>query len=277
VPGTGIIGRGKRSIEAIEGEAVVCGDVIELYVYDRVQERHRGIASGKKRQPAAPERQERFREQNRNRARRMCRRLINSNVRQHGAFEPVFLTLTFKENVTDLNEAHRLFKLFIMRVNHRYNLTVKYVGVWEIQKGRREKYGVSVIHYHVVLFNLPFIDVNEIREKVWKQGFIKLNAIEGVYNLGSYVTKYMTKDNGDIPDGRKSYFTSRGLDRPQSTTNPDDVQEIIREVEEGSAAIVYRNEYESAYQGRVTYCIITFRVVASILAQRASLKEGKRT
>ncbi len=54
------------------------------------------------------------------RAKKQLRRLINANAGQYGReFTTKFLTLTFKENITDPKEANYLFTKFIKRLNYK--------------------------------------------------------------------------------------------------------------------------------------------------------------
>ena len=101
-----------------------------------------------------------------------------------------FLTLTFKENLQDIETANREFTLFIKRLK-RYlkNQQLKYIATWELQQR-------GAIHYHLVLFSVPYIKNDKLSE-IWGNGFIKINKIkETVKNeaVGVYITKYFVKD-----------------------------------------------------------------------------------
>jgi hypothetical protein len=101
---------------------------------------------------------------------------------------------------------------FIQRLNEHLNgrkckAQIKYVVVPEFQKR-------GAIHYHVLFFNLPYIKANELR-KIWKHGFIKVNAIDQVDNVGAYISKYMGKGVEDKRMyGKKCCWGSRGLLEP---------------------------------------------------------------
>lgn len=145
-----------------------------------------------------------------NRARKELRRLINCNL------EPCskFLTLTFAENIQDLDKANNEFKKFIKRFNYYYKIKLKYSVVIEFQKR-------GAIHYHAILYNL----VQKIKpkdvERLWKNGFVKINKIDNVDNVGAYICKYMTKTNDDRLRSRKMYFCSKGLEKPKIIREPD--------------------------------------------------------
>ena len=174
-----------------------------------------------------------------NRAKNNLRRIINSNV----TGRDTFLTLTFKDNFSDLVQAKIYFKRFIQQMK-RYGFNLKYCYVVEFQKR-------GAIHFHVILFNSGFIDVHII-EKAWKHGFIKINHIDNVDNVGAYVVKYMNKD---MNDGRLKncdlYGRSRGLKKPIETNNPQEVAGLLEGL---SNNLVYSNTYSNDYKGTCVYC-----------------------
>ncbi len=164
------------------------------------------------------------------RARRNLIDTINTNVfgwkDEEGApYPPVFLTLTFKDNITNIPEANYEYTKFIRRMNwEAYDSKqsiLKYVVVIEFQKR-------GSIHYHVILFNLPYIHKTTVAD-VWGHGFIKIKMIEDVSDVGFYVTKYMSKDFDDPRlEKNKSYFVSKGLLKPTIIYTEGLINEIKR-------------------------------------------------
>ena len=133
-----------------------------------------------------------------------------------------FLTLTFKENIQDIERANREFTLFIKRLK-RYlkNQQLKYIATWELQQR-------GAIHYHLVLFSVPYIDNKKLGE-LWANGFIKINKIkETVKNeaVGVYITKYFVKDLEKKANQKKAYFCSRNLIKPKETKKKLDFNEM---------------------------------------------------
>lgn len=133
-----------------------------------------------------------------------------------------FLTLTFKENIQDIERANREFTLFIKRLK-RYlkNQQLKYIATWELQQR-------GAIHYHLVLFSVPYIDNKKLGE-LWANGFIKINKIkETVKNeaVGVYITKYFVKDLEKKANQKKAYFCSRNLIKPKETKKKLDFDEM---------------------------------------------------
>lgn len=166
-------------------------------------------------------------------------RLVNMNFTEHSKF----LTLTFAENVTDLDQAHTEFDKFNKRMRRKYG-DYKYAAVVEFQKR-------GAVHYHTIS-NLPYIPKDELA-RIWRQGFVRINDIAHVDNVGAYLSKYMTKENADIRlRGRKSYFASKGLDRPLILKGEQaDIVMDMYQLE--TKKEVYASCYESEHHGLITY------------------------
>lgn len=70
---------------------------------------------------------------------------------------------------------------------------------------------------------------SSILQEVWGNGFIKINKIDDIDNVGAYICKYLTKINSDSRlKGRKCYFNSRGLKKPVQVYLDDDELEDIK-------------------------------------------------
>lgn len=216
---------------------IIAGNQIEIYKYEN--DIIYGFKDKKKKSKgrqsvASEEDKEVNREKVFKRARTELRRLINSNVEE----DSKFLTLTFKDNVTDLDFANNEFKKFIKRLNYHFNIKVKYSCVIEFQKR-------GAIHYHVILYNLRGkIDLHKL-SSIWSNGFIKLNKIKGVDNVGAYICKYMTKTDDKRLEGRKMYFNSRNLNKPTEIKEPEVVSAVESSLQ--SQAPKYSNTFSNEY------------------------------
>lgn len=225
---------------------ITSGDIVEIFEYERP------VILGKSRNAlgraveASEEDKRETRKKTLSQSHSYVRRLINANVKAWGE-SPKFVTLTFAENVQDIPTANYEFKKFRQRLEYEYKIKLKYLVVMEFQKR-------GAIHYHAIMFNLPFIE-NEKLAMIWGNGFIKINAIDQVTNIGVYVTKYMTKENyeeakSDRLIGKKSYFTSRGLIKPQETIDK-------KEIEQSEAVLspikTYEANFENDYLGKINY------------------------
>lgn len=217
------------------------------------------------------------REKNMQRAKGKIIDLINSNVyqwkdRNLKPYKPMFLTLTFKENITDLDFAHNEFTNFIKRLNYEARgwkiAFLKYLAVVEFQKR-------GAIHYHIIFFNLPYLDrIYDKLYNLWSWGSRNVKPIDSVHNVGKYMCKYLTKDvESDRLRGRKIYFTSRDLKKPIIIRDPDIVWCIIRRLPEETKTFEYDNESE--YFGTITksYYNLKNNLIISEQIQREVLDE----
>lgn len=232
-------------------KVVVSGDIIEVYRYER------GIFKGKVNECGragygfiTDEQRTKNREVSLMRARRELRRIVNANIGKWGDDVTCkFVTLTFKDNIKDLDMANYEFRQFIKRLNYMVYgekcSNLMYTAVVEFQKR-------GAVHYHVIFYNLPFMKADLLAE-VWGNGFIKINKIDDVDNVGAYVCKYLTKDNcDDRLRGRRSYFNSRGLKKPIEEFLDDDGLENIKRSLPGQA-MTYKGEFENEFVGKIEY------------------------
>lgn len=124
-----------------------------------------------------------------------------------------FMTLTFKENITDIEYTNKEFNKFIKRLNYKIYKTkksqLKYLAVWEKQKR-------GAIHYHIIFFSLPYIKNKELTA-IWGHGFVKINKIDvdSKDNRGRYVSKYFSKDIDIKNYKQKAFFKSQNLKLPE--------------------------------------------------------------
>jgi len=173
------------------------------------------------------------------RTRTKIRRAINANP----DFDK-FLTLTFAENLQDIKKANRHFSLFIERLNYAYPNT-KHLAVIEFQKR-------GAVHYHM-LSNLGYVPASKISE-IWKNGFVKINKIKNVDNVGAYVCKYLQKEvfEGKMKN-KKKYFCSRNLEKPVEIFDSKEIENISSFYNLSSAQPVYKSQFDSIYTGGVKY------------------------
>lgn len=116
-----------------------------------------------------------------------------------------FLTLTFKDHITDLGESNKKFNLFIKRLKYHYP-DLKYLAVPEFTKSGR-------VHYHILL-DLQYVKA-DVLSAIWSHGFIKINRVDKVSNLGVYISKYISKDlMNENTKYKKKFFVSVNCLRP---------------------------------------------------------------
>lgn len=219
--------------------AIVSGNILELYEYEKPV--FKGTEKKIKGRANSPFTSCETKNENRSkvasRARAKVRRTVNSNP-----YLNKFFTLTFSKNITDLQFAWYEFEKFTKRLKTRYK-KFQYVVVVEFQKR-------GAVHYHL-LCNLPYISANELAT-IWGNGFVKINRIDNVDNVGAYITKYMTKDSIDERlIGRKCYAMSRGLNNPTEYTNEKEIEYIMENLENVKRTNSF--EFETDYYGKVVY------------------------
>lgn len=252
--------------EFIAQKAVISGNVVEICEYEfGYSKGYEKNSKGRANQTTTSSEQKTYnRSKVMQRARQRLRRLVNANLDL-----TKFVTLTFKENQTELKQANKAFKDFILRLKYYCKTELsftqlKYVCVVEFQQR-------GAVHYHL-LCNLPYINSNRLNE-IWSHGFVKISRIDNVDNVGAYITKYMSKDAMDARlIGNRSYFTSFNLEQPYVIYNPD----VIAELRKVTAIRKYTTEFVTAELGKITYTQIMCEKSLSIFFHSPPKRKGNR-
>lgn len=239
------------------------GNVIEIYEYGETRavgyevERAAGSVSSNEDYVdyetgeiiTKEERQLQSRRSSNIRARNNLRRLITTNFSNNSKF----LTLTFRENIEDVEVANGVFRDFIRGLNRYLQRVNKpkltYIAVVEFQKR-------GAVHYHLIC-DLKGVGANTIR-KYWLnaskelEGNIDIKNIRHVDNVGAYLVKYMTKADVDLRlVGKKLYQTSRGLKKPKElglAMWKEKDKRILDDLLNGKK-ITYRSQYQDKHTG----------------------------
>ena len=183
-----------------------------------------------------------------------CQRIAKAN---RDSWES-FITLTFKENITDIAYANRIFNAWVSNVR-KLKKDFKYIAVPEFQKR-------GAVHYHI-LSNLGKENTNIIipqKErtektkdlttlfdvKYWSRGFARVDFIKGDYKkIYSYICKYMTKDIDDKLFGKHRYFNSQNLNKPREEfldlSNERDLKHFNDII--NNSSIDYSSQYKDIY------------------------------
>lgn len=233
-----------KVIQKYNTKVIVYGEYYEIYKYEN------NIIKNKKTKHIT---RKRTKEGSRssfslNRTRNTVRRLVSANFTN----QSTFITLTFAENVQDIAEANRKFRLFIRRLRKYLREqgdyavdNFKYLTVIEFQKR-------GAVHYHMIC-TIPYIP-QKIMRSCWIYGFFKVNKTRHVENIGAYVAKYLYKDSSDMRlRGEKAYFTSKNLVRPYEVTDTVAVTAIANEHRSGKYSLVKKNIYKNEFIGKVYY------------------------
>ena len=217
---------------------IITGNVIEVYEYKNYIH---GSGGARTRGKAEAENILKNYANTNQRRRDTIRRLACSNFNNE---YDKFLTLTFADNKTDVKECNTLFKAFIRKLK-KYNDNLKYLAVIEFQNR-------GAVHYHVLL-DIPYIPQNELQD-LWGNGFVFINAISHVDNIGAYVVKYMTKDNKDTRlRGQKAYLFSRNLKKPEKVINHNlkDFYKLEKRIYDKYKLNDLKAEYEADFKSEI--------------------------
>ncbi len=162
---------------------------------------------------------------------RTLRRLIAHNFK--GGIKELWVTLTYKETITDPNTIYNDFKIFIKKIRKHYG-HVEYISVIE----PHAKYGK--FHLHVLLKSPKklYIENSHLAE-LWGKGFTKTKRLSEKDSIANYVVSYLTNldtselnetDNSEsgkksIIKGNRLYLYPKGLRiyrKSKGIINPDE-------------------------------------------------------
>lgn len=191
-------------------------------------------------------------------ARNRCRRLALMNFSE----KDTFMTLTFAENIQDVQYADNEFKKFMKRFNYKYNRKSKFLAVREFQKR-------GAIHYHLLIDwkypsslekeGLRALE-RELGVNTWGHGFVNLKPLKSqkkgdkpVDNVGAYLIKYMTKDLYEKKlSHNKLYLCSKGIKRPLVYIQ-DEARNLLKVKGIDCYSLVFHNEYNNDFLGNIYY------------------------
>jgi hypothetical protein len=258
--------------------AIIAGHVIKLYKYSTVQVCQKGKAckDRQKREDRTEEEKQRDRKRNLWRARNGLIDTINANVDRPWGELLKFFTMSFSDDIFDLKEANREFNKFIKRLEYHIKRKIHYTVIARFQDGKRPggKAGGrdGVIHYHVLFYDLPYVP-HEKLTGIWGRGFVWINAVDDVDNLGVYMVEgYMGKEMEDARlNGQKHYWSSRGLAKPLVMYGREDLS--VKLGIQGREP-VYRKSFVSDYVGVVDYEQYNLKREGKVHARK---KKGRST
>ena len=197
------------------------------------------------------------RKDNAHRASTDFRRLVSSNL--DDKILPLLLTITYKENFTDLKASYYNFKLFIQKLNYTYGKGLKYICVPEFQDR-------GAVHFHVLLWGLPsdillperlkghYENVSPTLGTMWGNGFVFLKETDGNDKLSSYLAKYMAKAFTDPRlKHQKAYASSRNVNRPYIVSGSFSMWPLLDDYLGLDPVAVKDKRYDTKYLGQVHY------------------------
>lgn len=149
------------------------------------------------------------------------RNLINNNF--IGGQNELWITLTFGENkVYNPKDLYPIFTNFIKRLRYNFkDLKLDYIYV-------PEPHEKGDWHIHLLLkADKPLYIKNSTLNEIWSYGFVKVNRLKDIDNIGAYVSAYLinikdgeqTKKGARLylyPVGHQLYRFSKGIIKPNS-------------------------------------------------------------
>lgn len=234
-----------------------CGDYIQVYFFENTKEKNNTLYEKdilkkidtdtlvKKNKPMLTD----IALKNIIRSKLQCERLAKSNIKEWGTF----ITLTFKDNVTDIKQANKQFNTWRTNIA-KLKKEFKYIAVPEFQKR-------GAVHYHI-LSNLTMEDTDIIVPqksnnkyydiKYWSYGYSAVDDVKGdIRKIIGYISKYMTKDYDSRLYGHRRYLNSVNLNKPGiSYIDLDDQTDLayLNKLIEGKD-IDYQTTYIDTYTG----------------------------
>ena len=195
-----------------------------------------------------------------NRAKFELQRIVKANEQEF----KTFITLTFEQNITSIEEANKKFNSFRTYIK-RLKSDFKYVCVPEFQKR-------GAVHYHL-LTNIDYTDFNLLSQNEiklwnkssrswqvgrniigWSSGYSLVKNMEKIEIIG-YITKYMTKDIDNRLWGKRRYLYSQNLIKPIisyiDVTNIEDFSKLVNITSD--LKVAYKTSYKNIYNETVDF------------------------
>jgi len=133
---------------------------------------------------------------------------------------------------------------------------LRWLAVPEIQEQRARKYGERVVHWHLIVFGLPYVAKEPDLRSLWGHGIVGIEEIESTAGACRYLVKYLGKSFGlDSPSKQKAYHSSRGLVRPGEWVDrvaPEDLECLA----EGVGETVYDYRYGTPTGESIRYLAV---------------------
>lgn len=174
------------------------------------------------------------------------RRLIECNFLERYSF----ITLTFKDDVTSIDEANRRFKRFTERLRYTFKKTnhepLRYIQVAELHEKR-----TNVIHFHLATNFITREDTDLLKAHWEQEGHLDAKIARSTPDNNACITAYLLKKAYDPRLPLKNlYKTSRNLVKP--IKEEFEIETEAFDDMEGSV-LLNSVEFEVPGQGNMTY------------------------
>lgn len=181
-----------------------------------------------------------------------------------------FITLTFAENITDIDYANKEFNKFTSKIKRVFP-DFKYLGVPEFQKR-------GAIHYHLLtnielgseLCPLQEGKTKMYNVKYWNAGFSSafdiVNDTDENFSVAAYMCKYLYKDLDNRLFGRMKILKSNNLKKPleYKLSIEDENYDFIYE---------YMNENDIQYSSKYIECDEPYAIPFTLTKAKLSANE----
>lgn len=166
-------------------------------------------------------------------------------------FEVFLMTHTFRANVIDIPWANKEITKYMKNFNYlcfgEKCSKLAYLTVLEFQER-------GAVHYHTVLFNMPYVKrLYDRAKKLWPhEGTVNFELKKDINQIKNYVAKYVTKSIEDERlRGVRSYFHSQNLLIPEIFRNQTFIESLQPEfpVEHKK----FENEFKHEYYESMKY------------------------
>ena len=173
------------------------------------------------------------------------RDLINCNFL--GADNELFITLTYKENMTDYKKLYKDFDLFFKKLKYRFkDIEFCYISAIEPQKR-----GAWHVHLLLKALNKDYLYIdNSVIAELWGNGFCQTQRIDSVDNVGAYLCSYLTDlldDGGGKKKGARLHMYPAGINIYRCSRNckrPEEVKTVYKELAHFNSFKTYEACYE---------------------------------
>lgn len=158
-----------------------------------------------------------------------------------------FITATFANttefDISNIKECNERLTSFMRKLKSKYK-GIKTLTIVEYQKR-------GAVHYHI-LSDVEYIHWFEL-QGMWKHGDITIEAVKDAGHLGTYLTKYFTKNVNDPRlKGFRLYHGSKNLTRPK-TFYLDTADKIKWFLETHNINPRFESSYDSNNNGKIGF------------------------
>lgn len=177
--------------------------------------------------------------------------LINANF--NGAGNELWITMTYRENMTDRKQAAKDFDKFLKRLKYYCKKEWgKTRGHFEFVKAT-EPQERGAWHFHMLvkfpLMKKVYID-NDTYAKIWKHGITKVKRPDKTDNMGAYFTSYLTNVAVDC-DEEGYLYTEEDENRVDELLGAPGASPVLTDTRDKSKKVVKGGRlhmYESGMQ-----------------------------